>query len=88
MGGAGTGNHLENEFLGSSPNSNVTVTIKSGGLIVDRVGTQNPLGPLVLDGGTLQSAVGFTNGNWVLSGSVSTPGDGSTSYISGGTIEV
>jgi fibronectin-binding autotransporter adhesin len=47
------------------------------------------LNALVLDGGTLSSvASDATYGSWSLDYGVSTPGDGSTSYITGGNLSL
>src|SRR5581483_11658700 len=86
MSGSGGASKDANEFIGSTPTA--VTTINSGGLILDTIGVSNPLGNLNLAGGTLQTLVGNTAGNWSLTGTVSTPGDGSTSYITGGSVQL
>ena len=77
-----------NALVGYAPSASNTITINGGGLIADGGGNTNHLNALVLGGGTLAEtgAANATYGNWNPDYGVSTPGNGSTSYITGGNL--
>ncbi|MGD1083689.1 MAG: autotransporter-associated beta strand repeat-containing protein [Verrucomicrobiota bacterium] len=75
----------DNSFVGGSPLSSSTITINTGGLVTSTNGAVCHLCPLVLNGGTLSATTeNDYYGNWDFDGGVSTPGNGSSSFISGG----
>ncbi len=80
----------DNSFVGFNNSPSRQIQINAGGLIEDGVGgnTTQVLGsPLVLNGGTLASAAANPVwGSWDLQYGVSTPGNGTTSYITGGNL--
>ena len=74
-----------NSFVGSQTSSAGTISIDAGGAIVNSGSSTNHLDVLLLDGGTLSATTDNpTFGNWNFDLGVVTPGNGSTSYISGG----
>ena len=82
----------QNAFFGRNPRVQgatiATLTINAGGTVADNAGSNNPLPAMLIDGGTLSSSKPCVRdwGNFNLSGTVATMGDGMTSYITGGTI--
>ena len=76
----------DNSFVGSSPSATNTIQINAGGTITNTGSSTNHLDALVLNGGTLSvtGAANPTYGNWNFDFGVSTPGNGTTSTISGG----
>jgi autotransporter-associated beta strand protein len=80
----------DNSFVGFNNSPSRQIQINAGGLIENGIGgnTTQVLGsPLVLNGGTLASAAASALwGSWDLQYGVSTPGNGSTSYITGGNL--
>src|SRR5208282_5129637 len=61
------------------------ITINAGGLIISTNGATCHLQPMVLDGGILNATIeNDVYGNWNFDYGVSTPGDGSSSFILGG----
>lgn len=76
----------DNALVGWSTSASKTIQIDAGSAIVNNGSYSNHLNALVLNGGTLSAAVAnSTFGNWSFDGGVSTPGNGSTSTILGGT---
>ncbi|MFA5094119.1 MAG: autotransporter domain-containing protein, partial [Candidatus Omnitrophota bacterium] len=82
---ATAGQTYDNSFVGSAANT-ATITINAGGVITDSFGHSNHLKALILDGGTLSETGGANAqyGNWNFDYGVTTPGNGNTSYITGG----
>lgn len=82
----------DNSFVGASTSGTRQIQINAGGLIVNALsnGASNStahLNALVLNGGTLSSVASDTTyGSWNPDYGISTPGNGSTSYITGGNI--
>jgi autotransporter-associated beta strand protein len=81
----------DNSFVGYTTSGSLTVTINAGGIISDTNGIDGGAGAtchlnaLVLNGGTLvANTANITYGNWNFDFGVSTPGNGSSSFISGG----
>jgi autotransporter-associated beta strand protein len=75
----------DNSFVGGSPLDSSTITINTGGVIISTNGSSCHLSALLLNGGTL-SATTWDDlyGNWNFDYGVSTPGNGSSSFITGG----
>jgi autotransporter-associated beta strand protein len=77
----------DNGFVGSVSSGTKSVQINSGGLVIQTNSNTNHLNALVLNGGTLAAAFSnSTSGNWNLDQGVSTPNNGTTSYITGGNL--
>lgn len=75
----------DNSFTGSTSTLTKTLTINSGGTVTNTGSSTNHLNAIVLNGGTLSATTANgTYGNWNFDQKVSTPGNGSTSTISGG----
>ena len=82
----------DNSFVGGTTTGANTITINAGGTISDtnqidgpEVGATCHLDALLLNGGTLAATYANpTWGNWNFDFEVSTPGNGSSSFISGG----
>jgi autotransporter-associated beta strand protein len=82
----------DNSFVGGATTGANTITINAGGTISDTnqidgagIGATCHLDALLLNGGTLSATYANpTWGNWNLDFEVSTPGNGSSSFISGG----
>jgi autotransporter-associated beta strand protein len=81
----------DNSFVGGATVASITITINAGGIVSDTNaidsgdGSTCHLDALLLNGGTLAATTANDDwGNWDFDFGVSTPGNGSTSYISGG----
>ena len=75
----------DNSLVGYLPSSYSAITINAGGLIISTNGAACHLEPLVLNGGTLSATIeNASYGNWEFDYGVSTPGNGTSSFISGG----
>ena len=74
-----------NSLVGYGASATKTITINSGGTITNPVGSVCHLNKLVMDGGVLNATTPEAAwGNWNFDQGVSTPGNGSSSLISGG----
>lgn len=79
----------DNGFMGSTVPTPKTVTINTGGTITSTGTTSCHMQALILNGGTLSATTANTQySNWNIDWGVSTPGNGSTSTISGGNISL
>src|SRR5208283_5483762 len=84
----------DNSLVGYSTSGTRQIQINAGGLLVNTLNNGDGfstahLNALVLDGGTLSSvASDAAYGSWSLDYGVFTPGDGSTSYITGGNLSL
>jgi alpha-galactosidase len=77
----------DNAFVGYTTSSGKAVQINAGGLIIQASSNTNHLNALVLNGGTLSAtSASSAYGNWDLDFGMSTPGNGTTSYITGGNV--
>jgi autotransporter-associated beta strand protein len=75
----------DNSLVGYLPYGTQAIQINAGGAIVNTGSSANALSALVLNGGTLAATTpNALYGNWGFGYGVSTPGNGTTSYISGG----
>ena len=76
----------DNSFVGTaSTSASQTIVVNAGGTLTDTTGSTQHLSALVLNGGTVSATTANgTYGNWNFDQGVSTPGNGSTSYITGG----
>ena len=74
-----------NSFVGIATSASNYITINTGGLVMATNGTTCHLMPVVLNGGVLGATTPYlTWGNWNFDHGVSTLGNGTTSYITGG----
>jgi fibronectin-binding autotransporter adhesin len=77
----------DNAFLGYTTSSGKAVQVNAGGLIIQASSNTCHLNALVLNGGTLSATTASTQyGNWDVDFGVSTPNNGTTSYITGGNL--
>ncbi|BCU79798.1 hypothetical protein llg_45130 [Luteolibacter sp. LG18] len=75
----------DNGFTGSSSSAAKSVQINTGGLLTNTGSTTHHLNAIVMNGGTISATTAnATYGNWNFDRGISTPGNGSTSTISGG----
>jgi fibronectin-binding autotransporter adhesin len=83
--GAGITSTTNNTVVGTTPSGTAQLQINAGGIVAQTAGATCHLDAVVLNGGTLAAnSANTTYGNWDLDYGVSTPGNGTTSYISGG----
>ncbi|HEY4414673.1 MAG TPA: LamG-like jellyroll fold domain-containing protein, partial [Verrucomicrobiae bacterium] len=77
----------DNSLVGQTVSSAKSIRINAGGIVNNTATSSGHLNAIVLNGGTLSAtAANSSYGNWNLDNGVSTPGNGSTSTISGGNV--
>jgi len=79
----GGDNSFDGNLNGTSDSK--TILINAGGILGNSGNSTNHLSAVVLNGGTLSAAIANSHyGSWNFDHGVSTPGNGATSFISGG----